>query len=177
MSSSTKSPYVTFITHFISLISLSLTKWPDQRLECGGKTRWLPTCVAPKSLCHTNKGSDTWSRKKDGASPVEPVMSPSVLSEWLGLQPNLGCVGGSETDAPTEQPARGPLFTCIQLWHRAKESAKVSQELPVFQAIQSNDRKQWLRKITIRVKHEPKHTYSSASNSLTAKYKTKTFWI
>lgn len=50
MSSSTKSPYATFITHFISLISLSLIKWPDQRSACGGKNAVTPNLRGTEEL-------------------------------------------------------------------------------------------------------------------------------
>lgn len=56
-----------------------------------------------RSSRHTHKGSDTWSRKRSGASPPEPVMSLSVFPECLGLRPNLGCVGGNETARAASQ--------------------------------------------------------------------------
>ena len=55
-------------------------------------------CCREELMTDTHKGSDTWSRKKAGASPLEPVTSQSMLQEWLGLQPNVGRVGGSKTE-------------------------------------------------------------------------------
>ena len=63
------------------------------------------TCTAPTSSWQTHKGSDTWSRKKAGASSLKPMTSLWVLPECLGLQPNLGRVGGREMDDQKDQPA------------------------------------------------------------------------
>lgn len=96
------------ILHCITLISLSLellTEWPDQGSACREKNLRLPTCAAQRSSRQAHKGSDTWSRKKAGAFLLEPLTSLRVLPEWLGLQPNLGCVGGSEMDDQKDQPA------------------------------------------------------------------------
>lgn len=97
------------ILHFITVISLSLellTKRPDQGSVCREKKPWLPTCVAQRNSWQTHKSLDTWSRKEAWASPLEPVTSLSMLPECLGLQPNLGCMEGSEMDSQKGHPAR-----------------------------------------------------------------------
>lgn len=84
-----------------------VAEWPDQGSVCKEKKLWLPTCAVPR---RKHKSSDTWSRKKAQASPLEPVPSLRSFQEQLGLQPNLGHVGGSER---TERPACKKAFSLV----------------------------------------------------------------
>lgn len=95
----------------------------DQRSTCRQKKLQRTTCTSQRSSWQAHKGEDTWSRKKRLGPLHWSLTSLRVLPQWIGLQPNLGRVGGTERDNHKDQPAMELLRLCqagrIREMHRS----------------------------------------------------------
>lgn len=76
-------------------------------------------------------------------------MSLSALPEWLGLQPNLGCVGGSEMDGPDRTACKSLSLLAFSFDTELKRALKFHRYYPFFkqfsQMIENTDSEEKLQ--------------------------------